>query len=91
MRNDRIKSHVTHGWQLFRTKSFELGDDAYRVEQATLKWLRNELELPTFLSSIDMPQGGWSETVSADEIDLVTIWEQVSKFANLIQTEDFPS
>lgn len=89
MRNDRVKSHVAQGWQLFRTKSFELGDDAYRVEQATLNWLRSELNLSACVSSTEMPQGGWSETVSSDEIDLVSIWDQILSFTKLYEQPEY--
>ena len=39
--------------------------------------------MPRFLSSEEMPQGGHTETFSAEEIDSWTIWEEVTRVAGL--------
>lgn len=62
---------------MWRTLRFESGDLAYEIEQEVLSWLREELELPAYLSSEVMPQGGWTETVEAEEIELNEIWRKV--------------
>jgi hypothetical protein len=77
IRQDRLNVHVRHGWLLYRKIHFDIGNDAYLLEQEVLKWMREEMKLPAFLTAMDMPQGGWTETVSDAEIDLPTIWEKV--------------
>ena len=70
----RLEKHLANGWQIYKTTIFEDGNHAYIVEQSILEWWRNELKLPIFLSAKDMPQRGFTETVDALEIDLLTIW-----------------
>lgn len=65
------------GWDAYRTLYFAIGADAYAVEQDVLRWLRIVLGLPRHLSSGD----GASETVSADAIDLPTLWAAVERTA----------
>jgi hypothetical protein len=42
-----------------------------------------EVGLPAFLSPKQMPKGGHTETVSASEIELVTIWAKVEEFSKV--------
>ena len=74
---NRVKQHQSHGWKVFKTLEFSIGDDAYRVEQDVLAWLLEEFGLMPYLSKADMPQGGYTETVDASEIDLPSIWKKV--------------
>lgn len=73
----RIKQHASHGWKVFKTSDFPTGEDAYRVEQEVLNWLHEEFGLNPYLSKEEMPQGGYTETVDASEIDLPTIWTKI--------------
>ena len=73
----RLEKHKNLGWRVFKTQIFEDGNRAYEVEQEIINWLRLEVGLPVFLNSKQMPQGGWTETVDASEIGLVTIWAKV--------------
>lgn len=73
----RITQHEKSGWKLYRQLDFEITDDAYLLEQSVLDWLRNERKLGVYLSEFEMPQGGYSETVDASEIDLLVIWAKV--------------
>ena len=75
--------HEKYGWILWRSKSFDVGNDAYLIEQEILNWLRNHKNLNSFLSSNEMPQGGWTETVNASEIDLPTIWAKVEELSKV--------
>ena len=81
-RVNRVKEHQKSGWVVYKTLNFKSGDDAFEVEQQTLLWLRSRLKLGIFLSQDLMPQGGYSETVDASEIDLVTIWAKVEKLSS---------
>jgi len=44
------------------------GDDAYNLEQAVLRWWRDELFLPPYYSTSEMPQQGATETVAANKM-----------------------
>jgi hypothetical protein len=75
-RQNRLKHWLLNGWQTFKTLHFDVGADAQQVEKAVLIWLRDDLELGPCLTKKECGHG-WSETVSADSIDLPTIWDQV--------------
>ncbi len=79
----RISQHEKNGWKLFKQLDFEFTDDAYFLEQNLLKWLREDLGLSVYLSESEMPQGGYSETVDASEIELVTIWAKVNELSRV--------
>lgn len=79
----RLRVHQKEGWAVWNTQIYETGEDAYRIEQGVLNWLRQDLEIPPYLSSDSMPQGGWSETVDATEIDLPAIWSKIMELSKL--------
>jgi hypothetical protein len=62
---------------------FEITDDAFQLEQMALAWLREVKGLAAYLSEFEMPQGGYSETVDAMEIDLPTIWAKVLEMSKV--------
>ena len=83
-RPNRLKSYQKEGWVVYKTKNYNTGFTAEKVETGILRWLRKDLMLGRHLTLDLMPQGGHSETVDASEIDLATIWvkvEQLSKKA----------
>ena len=80
-KRDRIEHHSEFGWSVFKRKDFLVADAALEVEQRVLEWLRVEMGLQAYLSKELLPQGGWTETVDADEIDLTKIWEKVEEFS----------
>jgi recombinational DNA repair protein (RecF pathway) len=75
----RLEKHLKQGWQIYKTLYCLDGNQVFEIEQETLSWWRNELGLKVFLSSSEMPQGGFTETVDANEIDLLTIWTFVER------------
>lgn len=77
LHSDRIKQWRRQGWLTYRTRRFHVGADAYAVEQAVLRWLRTDQQLPRHLPVGD----GSNETVDADSIDLITLWAQVEHHA----------
>ena len=79
----RIAQHQKHGWKLFKKMDFAVTDDAYSLEQKVLDWLRLKKKLDVYLSEFEMPQGGYSETVDASEIDLATIWAKVEELSRV--------
>lgn len=71
--SDRLAVHRRNGWQVYRTLLFDRGEDAFKVEQAVLRWLRDDLGLPPFLA-----EGiGWTETVGAEAVSLPALWRMV--------------
>ena len=75
----RIAKHIKEGWNVYQTRYFLDGNTAFEIEQEILLWWRIELGLPIYLSKIEMPQGGFTETIDAAEIDLITIWNRVQQ------------
>lgn len=73
----RLKMHHREGWQVYRTKTYSTGAKALDVEQRVLEWLRIDLGLPPALTRAEMPQAGYTETVTASAVDLPDIWEIV--------------
>ena len=84
-RENRLKKHSKEGWETYKTHFFSDGNLAFEVEQEILTWWRNDLGLGVYLSSTEMPQGGFTETVDAGEIDLSTIWNYVIKSIDVLQ------
>jgi hypothetical protein len=81
--SSRIAQHEKSGWKLFKKLDFDITDEAYFLEQKVLKWLREDKGLNIYLSEFDMPQGGYSETVDASEINLSTIWAKVEELSKV--------
>lgn len=79
----RIVQHEKMGWKVYKQMNFEITDDAYILEQKVLEWLRKVKKLDVYLSESEMPQGGYSETVDATEIDLPIIWAKVMEFSKV--------
>jgi hypothetical protein len=69
--NDRIERLIEHereGWTLIDLWSFDLGSDAHDVEQIVLDaWDDYEHAV----TADDMPQSGYTETVSMDDVSVV--------------------
>ena len=66
---NRLADHQRHGWEVANIERID-GESAYQIEQAVLRWWRKDLGLPPHLSSTEVPQGGWTETVSADFVEV---------------------
>jgi hypothetical protein len=82
-KGDRVKEHKKHGWHLINQLDFKVTDDAFQVEQKVLAWLRDIKGLGVYLSEFEMPQGGYTETVDASEIDPPTIWAKVEELSRV--------
>lgn len=80
---DRVTEHQKFGWNLYSRKDFETADNAFQIEQEVLAWLRQEKKLAVYLSIMEMPQGGFTETIDASEIDLPTIWAKVEELSKV--------
>ena len=80
---DRLRDHAKNGWLLYKKKTFLTADQTYEIEQEVLRWLREDKGLPPYLSGEQMPQRGWTETVSATEIDLPSLWAKVEELSKV--------
>jgi hypothetical protein len=78
-RDDRVAVHTKHGWELIKRIDFENGFLAYEFEQTLLKYLRGIRSIPIHLSKREMPQSGYSETLSMDLISLQELFELVKR------------
>jgi hypothetical protein len=74
-----LERHKKLGWNVFAVQDLDTGEEAYKLEEEVLDWMRNDLHLPGYLLSEQMPQGGHTETVDSLEIDLSTIWTKVEE------------
>ena len=72
----RIREHARNGWTLRYTYQVASGDEALRVEQAVLSWLRDECGIPECLDSEEM-RSGWTETFSTGLVDADEVWWKV--------------
>lgn len=69
----RIRTHELHGWHQVLVTPLS-GYQAVRAEQHVLNhWLT--LDLPQGVSRLDMPQGGWTETVALRDRSLPELRE----------------
>ena len=75
----RIRQHVQGGWVIAVDESFREGiwdtadgDIAWNVEQMMLRHWRNDLSPDPGVAQSAMPQGGYSETIAGDFMELET-------------------
>lgn len=73
----RLDQHTRQGWQVVRLWKVSTGRMAYAAEAAVLTWIRDEVGLPPYLTAINMPQGGWTETIGLDSIEVEVIAERI--------------
>lgn len=66
--SDRLPTHRRRGWQHLWSIRHATGDDAYNLEQAVLRWWRDELGLLPYYSTSEMIQQGATETVAAEAV-----------------------
>lgn len=87
---DRLVAHKIRGWKLYRERRFQITADARSIEQDVKKWWRYDLHLPPCLGPEDMPQAGYTETVSADALSLPDIWAKVLELSAALRAEPEP-
>lgn len=76
----RLKKHSTRGWQELCTVTVP-GERALLIEAEILDWWRGELALSACPGPQEMRQRGWTETVSAEEIDLAVTIRRIRHLA----------
>jgi hypothetical protein len=88
IQTERIKAHRKFGWDLYKRLDVDTGETAFLIEQNVLIWIRKELNLPIYVSKEQMPQGGFSETFDAMEVDLPTVWAKIINLSKLKKQDD---
>ena len=83
IQTDRLKAHTKYGWKLYKRLNVKTGETAYLIEQDVLIWIRKEVGLSIYVLREQMPQGGFTETFDASEIDLPTVWAKVEELSRL--------
>lgn len=75
----RIKDHTDQGWVLVKRWNFTTGHKASLAEEKTLKHLRREKGLNHYLSKYEMPQAGYTETFSLDQVSVVYVRDYLDR------------
>lgn len=76
--HQRLVVHHANGWTVVREWLTETGQQAVFVEGEVLRWLRDDLNTLPCVSYEDMPQGGWTETVSADQVTVGALSRKIT-------------
>ncbi len=83
-RNDRLKDFGALGWETYKTLQFSNANDAHEVEQMVLEPYR-EQNLCPYLSADEMkPKGGHTETVDAEAVSILELWNQIESAAESV-------
>ena len=80
---NRLQQHRRENWETFKTLKIDSGEEAHNIEQEVLEWLREVFGWTPYLTKNEMPQGGYTETIDAEEIDLPTIWAKVEELSKV--------
>lgn len=84
--NERISKYVRNGWTLLQTAGFATGAAAWAIEQAVLRYIREEMSLSHFLTADQMgAQGGWTETFDANLLPPDGLCEMVEQERDKLQ------
>ncbi len=84
--DERIGKYVRNGWTLLQTAGFATGAAAWAIEQAVLRYIREEMSLSHFLTADQMgAQGGWTETFDANLLPPDGLCEMVEEERNRLQ------
>jgi DNA-directed RNA polymerase subunit RPC12/RpoP len=76
----RLKNFSTLGWEIVKVWYFDDGFIPLAAETRLLRWIRQDLNLPPYLSPAEMKRaGGWSETFSNDGLDDETLLSECSR------------
>lgn len=80
--NDRVGEHVSNGWSIEGLWTVPAFRDVEQIEGVVIAWWRNSLKLPPCCTAQQMPQGGFTETVSLQELGVSQILNFVNDLVN---------
>jgi hypothetical protein len=72
-KGDRLQDHTQYGWKVDGLWVFDRLRNAEQVEGAVIAWWRNTLSLPPSCRPEQMPQGGYTETISLSSLNKAQI------------------
>jgi hypothetical protein len=76
--NSRINDHIRNGWKLELQRNVSSLRLALNIEQSIIRWWRSELGAKPFLTQQQMPQGGYTETASLSQVEIMSTLERIS-------------
>ena len=77
---DRLGRFNARGWETYKVWQFETGREALDVEKLIFKVIRQDLNIPIYLSYEQMKStGGHVETMGADAISLLELEKIIKK------------
>ena len=84
-KDDRLRRHQISGWVAFKVWNFNDGKVAEIIEKEVFKILNKDMEISQYLSKMQMPQGGETETIDADSITLLQLEKIIKKVIKRLQ------
>jgi len=78
-KESRLATHSRHGWKVIATWEKRNAVKIARVENDILNWWRRELQQKPALTNSQMPQGGFTETVSTNLVRPRTVIMRVNR------------
>jgi hypothetical protein len=84
-RTDRLRDHSRAGWTLVEKWATPTGLDAENIENAILRWWRDELGAPIAMKVDDMPSGGFTETAAMIHINLYETKRRIEQLISIAQ------
>jgi hypothetical protein len=85
-RIDRLKRLNSFGWETCAIWKFKTGNQASKCEKSIFKVIRNDLQIPIYLSKDQVPVvGGHTETMEADRISLLKLDKIINKIIKGLQ------
>lgn len=78
-KTDRVEEHLKEGWTLVQTWVLDGPVVAEAIEQTVLDWWRHGLKTKSSVTSVAMPQGGFTETISRQKVEVAEILKFVEQ------------
>ena len=78
-KSDRLRRMQNDGWVIFKVWHFDEGKKVLNIEKKIFKILRDDMQIPQYLSKGEMKHEGETETVDADEITLLQLEKIIKK------------
>jgi hypothetical protein len=92
--SERLKVHLSKGWELINVWETLKGTEAREIERMTINWWRAELGLKRGVPKGAMPQSGYTETIPLHKIQIKTCLkfiEEILPSNNKESSRDFES
>ena len=84
-KGDRLRRMQNDGWVVFKVWHFDEGKRVLNIEKKIFKILRDDMQIPQYLSKGEMKHEGETETVDADSITLLQLEKIIKKVIKGLQ------